>query len=41
MRGAVPGFAEGAVKAMPSDEQLTQYIERMCRHVAIGRLLKK
>ena len=37
--GAVSGFAEGAVRPMTSDELLTQYIERMRRHVEIGRLM--
>ena len=39
-RGAVPGFAEGAVKPMTSDEQLSlaDYLERMRIHVKLGRL---
>jgi hypothetical protein len=35
----VPGFAEGAVKPMTSDEQVAKYIERARRHVELGRLL--
>jgi hypothetical protein len=39
MRRTMPGFAEGAVKPMTSDEQVAKYIERARRHVELGRLL--
>ena len=34
----MPGFAEGAVKPMTSDEQVAKYIER-ARRQELGRLL--